>query len=306
MSRQDPFTPAHGTLLRAMAHEERERSLRHDPRWERLTESDLSTEDRESLRRLALESEDGEALWSAFDPLSGAALDRISTRLTTRIQSARPRRSYGRAVLSAAAVLSVAAVALGVCVGLQRSPPEGANEQAVSEKASSDKASSNKVSSDKASSVAAPASSGARLASMELPRYEIEVRGGDIARAVRGAGARDNAEPEQPTAPQEQVPIVLGPGATLEITLRPETAVQGPVSVVACLVREGRATPWTAAWQRSEQGALHVQGTRESLFSTEPPGEVTLRFLVLAGAETLDCSSKAVSAAAIARTIQLQ
>lgn len=280
MIRHDPLTPSHGTLLRAIAHLEREEALRHDPRWDRLTEATLPDEERESLRRRAVESEDGEALWSAFDPLSCAAMDRISARVTSSLRAARPRRSYGRALLSAAAVLSVAAVALGVCVGLQRSPPSSVSEL--------------------------PATSpGARLAITDLPRYRVEVRGGDVARAVRGPEPAASAQSAGPATP-DLAPVVLHRGATLEITLRPETAVHGPVTLTACLVREGRVTPWTAAWERSEQGAFHAQGSRESLFPAEVTGDVTLLFMVLAADATMDCAAVVESSEAFARSIHLQ
>ncbi|MBN1205934.1 MAG: hypothetical protein JXB05_13540 [Myxococcaceae bacterium] len=79
-------------------------------------------------------------------------------------------------------------------------------------------------------------------------------------------------------APEQEVPR-LGPGSLLELVLRPEQAVEGPVEVRAFLLRPGEARAWTPPMERSPEGAVRIRGPVEALLSV-PPGEWTLAIAV--------------------------
>ncbi|MCC6554073.1 MAG: hypothetical protein IT372_13790 [Polyangiaceae bacterium] len=91
-----------------------------------------------------------------------------------------------------------------------------------------------------------------------VPDYGIAIAGGDS--AVR-----------QQTDPPEGIPR-FGPGARVEVTLRPRAPVRGPVEARAFLVREGRAQPWRPPIEVAEGGAVRVAGTKEALFAGIPDG----------------------------------
>ncbi len=282
-----PFPPR-DSLLRALGRLEREREIRHDPRWELLSEKALSRAEVEGLRRDALEAPRGAALFGAFAPLDEAAQDRIAEKAAAFLEAQRADvlrgqsepsgarqfppaggRSYARRALSAATVLAVAAVALGVCVGLQRPPPAPLAEQGP---------------------VVAPAP--------VTPEYQVEVTGGDIPHAVRGPGSTSAAQ-------RSGQPTILGSGASLAVTLRPARPVDAPVSMVACLARAGVARPWAVLWERSEQGSFHTAGTRETLFPGEPPGDVTLFFAVRRDEPLPTCDELARNGSALRHTFQI-
>lgn len=78
--------------------------------------------------------------------------------------------------------------------------------------------------------------------------------------------------------PEPEVPR-LGPGSQLDVLLRPETAVEGPVDVRAFLIRRGEARSWTPPLERSPEGAVRIRGPVEALLPV-PPGEWTLAIAV--------------------------
>jgi anti-sigma factor RsiW len=79
-------------------------------------------------------------------------------------------------------------------------------------------------------------------------------------------------------APEPEVPR-LGPGSQLDVLLRPEQAVEGPMEVRAFLVRPGEARAWNPPLERSPEGAVRIRGPVEALLSI-PPGEWTLAVAV--------------------------
>jgi len=79
-------------------------------------------------------------------------------------------------------------------------------------------------------------------------------------------------------APGPEVPR-LGPGSQLDLLLRPEQAVEGPVEVRAFLLRPGEARAWNPPLERSPEGAVRIRGPVETLLSI-PPGEWTLAVAV--------------------------
>lgn len=78
--------------------------------------------------------------------------------------------------------------------------------------------------------------------------------------------------------PEPEVPR-LGPGSQLDVLLRPEQAVEGPLEVRAFLVRPGEARAWSPPLERSPEGAVRIRGPVETLLSI-PPGEWTLAVAV--------------------------
>lgn len=103
-----------------------------------------------------------------------------------------------------------------------------------------------------------------------VPEYRVEVTGGDVVGANRAQG--DSEAPDGPT--------LLGRGAVITVVLRPDRPAPAEAAVRACVARGGSVRPWDAPWSRSAQGSFLARGTRESLFSGEAPGELTLLFAV--------------------------
>ena len=81
-------------------------------------------------------------------------------------------------------------------------------------------------------------------------------------------------------APADGQATSVGPGSTLEITLRPATRVDGPLEVRAFLVRDGEARPWDAKVELSSQGAARIAGDRETLFQGVPAGRYEIALAI--------------------------
>ncbi len=96
-----------------------------------------------------------------------------------------------------------------------------------------------------------------------LPSYAMELSGG--VQEMRG----DPASP----------PRTFPPGSQLELVLRPQTAVSGPLAVRYFLGRGNALQPWPAPGVITADGSVRVAGTvgREI---TIPPGEWTLWVVV--------------------------
>jgi hypothetical protein len=114
-----------------------------------------------------------------------------------------------------------------------------------------------------------------------LPDYEMVVRGGN--QVVRSVD-------EAVTGPR-----VLGPGAQLEVLLRPETPSESPVACSAWFVRSsGQLAPWTGDLAISPSGAVRlagvvgetlklVPGPQDLLIVLHPASADNVRETVLAG-----------------------
>jgi hypothetical protein len=100
-----------------------------------------------------------------------------------------------------------------------------------------------------------------------VPEYSLDVAGGD-------QGTRSAAPARNPSAP-----IELHAGSSLEIVLRPATAVQHPVVVRAFLVQGASARPWDVPMERSPDGAVRIAGEAGTLLRV-PPGSWDLVFTV--------------------------
>lgn len=90
-----------------------------------------------------------------------------------------------------------------------------------------------------------------------LPRYAMEIRGG-VAELRSGAGTPAEA------------PLVLAPGSSVELVLRPATAATGDVEARVFWVQGGQARRWNAQVQRSDEGAFLVRGPAERPFGPGP------------------------------------
>jgi hypothetical protein len=101
-----------------------------------------------------------------------------------------------------------------------------------------------------------------------LPAYAMVVTGGEL---------EDRSDDGKPA--QTEV-IRLGPGSSLELTLRPAVRASGEVAVQGYLIRNGQARRWDVRAEISKEGAIRIQGDRESLFGGEPAGEVEIAVAV--------------------------
>jgi hypothetical protein len=80
-----------------------------------------------------------------------------------------------------------------------------------------------------------------------LPLYALEAHGG-IAQ-MRG--------PADETARR---PLELAPGVSLELVMRPEDRVEGPVAATLYWVKDGQVRRWPAAIEQAPGGAMRVRG----------------------------------------------
>lgn len=246
-------------LLRAVARAAREDEIEGDPRWDALVEGKISAEDRAALEELAGSSRAQGEAWQALQPLDDEARSRMTDRILAQLQGEQqaeqppreqtaeqqPREQTAepqaeqpgarvipfparrRWGIALAAVGCAAAIALLVLTR-RDAPSEFALGPQGDPQADSREGS--------------------------LPAYEIALVGGE--RAVRAdPGATDTAQA-----------IVLGPGSALEITLRPATAVRGPLEVRGFLVRGDQVQRWDVRADVSEEGAVRIAGEREALF----------------------------------------
>ncbi len=97
-----------------------------------------------------------------------------------------------------------------------------------------------------------------------LPTYTAALAGG--VKVMRG-------EPEHPADGSQ--PEVLASGNRFELTLRPETAVEGPLEVATFLALDGGVIPWRVPVEISEQGVVRIAGTVGTKIKL-PAGESTL------------------------------
>jgi len=82
--------------------------------------------------------------------------------------------------------------------------------------------------------------------------YRLELHGGEL--SLRG----------EPTAPQAEVRR-LGPGARLELVVRPEVATDRAPRLSAWLLRNGALRPWPVSPEVAPSGAVRIAGSFETL-----------------------------------------
>jgi hypothetical protein len=86
-----------------------------------------------------------------------------------------------------------------------------------------------------------------------IPDYAIHVAGGEpVAGDLVGLPSRDT--------------VRLAPQATLIVTARPWTHVDGPIAVRAFLIRNGVATTWDVPVTVGDDGSATITGNAASLF----------------------------------------
>lgn len=108
----------------------------------------------------------------------------------------------------------------------------------------------------------------------DLPAYAISVRGGEA--------LGHSIAPKASASPT----LRLMPGSRLELVLTPATRVGTKPAIRAFLVAADGVRPWPIEPRISEQGAIQIAGTVESLgLGDVPPGEWEIR-LALGPAET--------------------
>ncbi|MEP7126194.1 MAG: hypothetical protein ABJE95_35000 [Byssovorax sp.] len=80
-------------------------------------------------------------------------------------------------------------------------------------------------------------------------------------------------------APGVGVPQI-GPGSQLDLVLRPEVAVDGPIALRSFIFRGGSVRSWEANAVIAEGGSLRIVGAYEALFGDTPKGSCELVFVV--------------------------
>jgi hypothetical protein len=90
---------------------------------------------------------------------------------------------------------------------------------------------------------------------MGLPAYDLQLTGGDA--VVRGQSA------QQPRA----AAVRLWPDAAMDLVMRPESAVAGPLQASAFVRAAGHISPLALPFELSEVGAVRVSGPVGELFA---------------------------------------
>ncbi len=99
-----------------------------------------------------------------------------------------------------------------------------------------------------------------------VPEYSLALSGGD--------------RPTRSATPGPIGPVELHRSSSLEIVLRPATAVSGPVAVRAFLMQGPDARRWDVAMDRSADGAVRIAGEAGALLAGVPAGSWDLVFTV--------------------------
>jgi len=250
-------------LLHQLATIERETDLQYHARWDELAQGTLPDVQADELIEAAAHSERGRALRNAFAPLDAAAHSRILQSAMAGIPM-QPGALHAVASQRRQRLLIGLAIAAALCLtvllrgsGKPREPVAALSPVVTS-----------------------------------VPAYRLEVLGGDTPGVVRAADLPPelpNRAPRQATLPT--LPTLLGAGASFGLVLRPDTPVDQPVEILSCSIRDGRVGPWNAPWERADSGSFHVEGSRETLFAGEPPGEVTLALAVGNKASLPSCAA---------------
>lgn len=99
-----------------------------------------------------------------------------------------------------------------------------------------------------------------------VPEYSLALSGGD--RATRSG------------TPAPSGPVELHRSSSLEIVLRPATAVSHPTVVRAFLLQGADVRPWDVVMDRSSDGAVRIAGQAGALLTGVPAGSWDLVFTV--------------------------
>lgn len=303
-------------LLVRLARLQRETRLEHDPRWDALASGALPPGDAEALHAEAARRGRPD-LVDAFAPLDAAAHERLTQhtswllRVTSGGLSRAKTGSRSPAKSDSRSPATSVDLSRATSVDLSRTTPRPISRvRRVANRWEAQRPSRGAFIGALAVAFCAAAAAIALFIRVRpdpveivttaarsvaaLPAYLVEASGGDAAAAVRSGSddvPLDDARGEPPARAVST--STLGAGTPFSLLLRPETPVTGPVDVRACAARVGRIHPWSPDWERSEQGSFRVEGTRESLFPEEPPGELTLLFAIAPPGELPTCDALA-------------
>lgn len=100
----------------------------------------------------------------------------------------------------------------------------------------------------------------------ELPRYELEVGGGD-------------GGPGSPSNPAPSAPLLLAPGGRIEVIARPAKAISGAVGARSYFVQGETVRPWVPTIDISRDGAVRLTAGASG-WSNLAPGRWELVLLV--------------------------
>ncbi|MCY1023557.1 hypothetical protein [Pyxidicoccus sp. MSG2] len=223
---------------------ERQRAESRDERWESLTEGTLSEDERRELERLAAEDPSAAEAYEAFRPLDAAAREHIAARLERELAEVPALEALPPAPEAPPSVREAPPTRLA--------PPARGHRWR------------------RLAPVLGAVAAAAAVLLLALPREAPPLPGYTLSVSSEQAVRAGAPEPEVPR---------LGPGSRLDVLLRPEQAVDGPVEVRAFLLRPGEARAWTPPLERSPDGAVRIQGPVDALLSLAP-GEWTLAIAV--------------------------
>jgi hypothetical protein len=252
-------------LLKAVAQAAREDEIEADPRWSALVEGKLSEQDRAALEALASSSPRHDEALRLLTPLDEGARARFADAILAQMQGdeaaakegpapAPPPREGAQVLpfpkrrpwVPAVAALGVAA-GVALFIGLRGSPREPRSIVETSYHGPNDM-------------MVGVASENEPLNNSPVPAYEIALLGGEQT-------TRADPAPADPRSA-----VLLGPGSSLEILLRPATPEQKPIAVRGFLIRDERARLWEIKPDVSPDGAVRIAGERERLFANMPAG----------------------------------
>ncbi|AUX45863.1 uncharacterized protein SOCE26_073590 [Sorangium cellulosum] len=256
--------------LAALARTAREEDVAADPRWDEVAAGKLSADQQAALRARSTAAQEA---FHAFEPLSDAERDEIEARVVAALGAVAPAEQ--------AAPAETAAPAQKVAPAEELAPASSPRAKVVVVPWWR----------RPAFALAAAGSLAAVLAALvvlrparapALPAYALALASGE--------GEERGAAPAPGAAPR------LGPGSRVELILRPERPVQGPIAVRGALVQGGRARAWTPPVEISPDGAVRIAGTREAVFPGVPDGAWDI-VLAVGRAEALPADPAAAAAA---------
>jgi hypothetical protein len=221
-------------LLDAVARAAEKDEIEDDPRWRALVEGRLSEADRKALEELAEEDARHEEALVLLEPLGDEAKARITDRILGELGAA-PRAEDPPA--PRAEVIALPARRRWAPVVAALALAAGVALFVMLRESPTEVALGDPI-----------------------PRYEIALVGGELATRA------------DPGAPAEAIPVVLGPGSSLEIVLRPATPYREPIAARGFLIQNGRAQAWEIKPDISPDGAVRIAGERETLFANVAPG----------------------------------
>lgn len=230
-------------LLTALARAAEKDEIEEDPRWAALVEGRSSEADRRALEELAaLDARNEEAL-ALLTPLGEEAKARMAERILGEMARA-PQAPAPPAAEAEVIALKPKRKWVPVAAAL-------ALAAAVALFVTLRRESPPEI------ALADP-----------IPSYEVALVGGE---------RDDRAVPAPADA---QAPIVLGPGSSLEIVLRPATPYRKPIAVRGFLIQNGRAQLWNIAPAISADGAVRIAGAREALFANVASGSYEIAIAI--------------------------